>query len=375
MRGLLKKQWLVSGWMLIAVCCGWLPVERPTSSEPDQFFANAKRREASNAEGKLVLRVPGCTAFFIENTKNLAIVASARHCYEFSATTFCETGGGFQTNDGEVGRCLNVLAGDAEHDLVMFRAEFPFVPGPEHTLRASSFRPEVGTRLKMIGYPGDPERRGRLTVTDQCWILQRDAMSPYSTERILDGSARHNCSTYGGNSGGPMILEGSRIVLGLPFTYIPNDFTQNPPDRVESAAFMARMADFIERHRGVLLDAGVVLAQAEDTAAGAYADPTKDKRLFVALSANTDTPEAMISTSNDITDVTVCEGKVEASTCASAATNARQGRLNRPLDNGRLLFVTGSLPLPPVESLIFTVVARNADGVVMGQRTFAIEPN
>lgn len=257
-------KWAVFAVALLHVSCGLLPHNRTIGSDINHFFTNARRREPTDAERNRVIRIPSCTAFFVENTKSQTIVATARHCFEFKETEFCDKGSGFTTNEGVQGRCLNVLAGDSEHDIVLFRAEFPFVPGPERTLRLSGFAPEVGTRLTMIGYPSDPERQGRLTVTDQCWVLQEFANSPYSAKKIFDESARHNCSTYGGNSGGPMLLEGSRIVVGLPFTFIPNDFTPYPADNPKISAHMARVADFVERHRTILTEAGVVAANQDE---------------------------------------------------------------------------------------------------------------
>lgn len=265
MRGMIAGKALILAWSLVSSGCGlWAPAWQ-SSSEPKQFFQNARRRDATDAEGDLVLSLLGCTAFFIENTKNQAIVTTARHCFNFKESEFCANGGTFSTNDGFTGRCLNVLAGDAEHDIVMFRAEFPFLPGPDRTLRPSGFAPDAGTRLKMIGFPTDPERQGRLTVTEQCWILQTSSdRSPLSAKKLLDETARHNCSSYGGNSGGPMMIEGSRIVVGLPFSFIPNDFTLYPGDNVRMSAYMARIADFADRHKSILTDAGVVIANRDE---------------------------------------------------------------------------------------------------------------
>lgn len=113
----------------------------------------------------------------------------------------------------------------------------------------------------------DPEtaRHGRLTTTENCWTLGGTVKSPHNN--ILDVSQYHNCTTYGGNSGGPMYIEGTRVVIGLPFTYIPdywegkanpNAYDRRSPTNLETAAHLALTADFVSVHRTELLTAGIV---------------------------------------------------------------------------------------------------------------------
>ena len=111
----------------------------------------------------------------------------------------------------------------------------------------------------MVGYPADQYRRAKLTTTENCWILQADTASPHS--RHVDRSARHNCTTYGGNSGGPMIAEGSDIALSLPFTSAPGDYRMRDADLVSTSSHMAKMSDFVRAHRSKLVAEGVVIAE------------------------------------------------------------------------------------------------------------------
>jgi hypothetical protein len=350
-----------------AVACGAPYGERQDGAELQQFFENARRREAAGIEREQVVRVPGCTAFFVENRGGSATIASARHCFNYSATSFCKGGGTFTTNDGQKGRCLEVVAGDATHDIVLFKAEMPFTPRREQTLRLAGFVPEVKTRLKMIGYPGDPERRGQLTVTEGCWVLKGDVPSPFADGRTRDPSALHNCSTYGGNSGGPMLIDGTRLAVGLPFTYVPGDFAPNGAENLGTAAHMARMADFVKRNRAALDAAGIVVAEsATDT------DTSSDRDLFVALAERSDAPYAYVSARSAVAQVVVCEGDVSGVACHSGVAGALVANPERTTGDRRL-HATAALVAPAGGARSYTAVGRDAQGGIVSRMVFALE--
>jgi hypothetical protein len=155
------------------------------------------------------------------------------------------------------------VAADRDHDIAVFEANLSYVPSQSRSFRLAAYEPPIGTRLKMIGYPADddPEtaRHGELTTTENCWILSDGLPSPY--DDLRDRSSLHNCSTYGGNSGGPMYVEGELDAVGLPFTYVPDDYHRRDPWDPETAAYMAQMADFVATHRGELEDAGVLISE------------------------------------------------------------------------------------------------------------------
>ena len=56
-----------------------------------------------------------------------------------------------------------------------------------------------------------------------------------------------------------MFREGTRDVIGLPFTYIPNDYSRRSSTDTQTAAHLALMSDFVGVHRQELQAAGIVI--------------------------------------------------------------------------------------------------------------------
>lgn len=222
---------------------------------PYALFKNSVRRDPVWHEAAAVVNVGGCTGFHVTNTAGKHFVMSARHCFKKQATQWCSNGGKFRKPDGEIGTCVRVVAGDTRHDIVLFEGAFPS-PAQVTLSLASTPAPERA-RLQMIGYPADIYRKGKLTVTENCWVLQTNVRSPHAD--LLDTSSRHNCSTWGGNSGGPMILEESTVAIGLPFTYYPGNLNLHDAEMISTAAHLAQMSDFVQTFRTQLESEGVVL--------------------------------------------------------------------------------------------------------------------
>ncbi len=209
------------------------------------YFSNSTRRAATSVEAGHVVRAGKCTAYFVRNSANKVYVGSARHCFGMSANEWCKTGI-FEDGEGNTAACKGVVASDLGRDIVFLEADFK--KPPKQTFRLASFEPPAKSRLVMIGYPCDSDRQCALTVTENCWVIQPGVPSPH--KMMFDRSALHNCMTWGGNSGGPMVLEGQDAVVGLPFTYLPNDLAQSKHADSSSAAHLAEMADFVRAHRG-----------------------------------------------------------------------------------------------------------------------------
>jgi hypothetical protein len=232
--------------------------EEPSSLQ--QFFSNSYvRRDPTLYEASLVLRIEtGCTAFLAENAADKAFVVTAKHCFNSDILDWCLGKGGFQDN-GHTRKCLRVIAWDPGFDIVMFEALMPKTLEKMRTLQLAAYQPEVGTKLLMIGYPADKYRQGKLSVTENCWILKKKSPSPWGIGEFGDMSSKHNCTTYGGNSGGPMIQAGTRIAVGLPFTYYPDYYDLLNSSDLGTAADMAQMLGFVQRHRATLVKEGITI--------------------------------------------------------------------------------------------------------------------
>lgn len=280
-------------WALLAAVSSFsLGCEQPSSNEEreatssNQFFENSVRRDASSAEASRVVQLvtSGCAAFFLENSANKTFLATARHCVEFAITSWCERDGAIVDNDGRRGRCTRIIAADVNRDIAVFEADLAHASTGSSTLRLASYVPKVGTKLIMTGYPADRDpqtaRNGKLTTTHSCWVLSGQVASPYTgyDTNTLDPSALHNCSTYGGNSGGPMYIEGTRDAIGKPFTYLPDDYKRYSATDLSTAAYLALMSDFVKAYRAELTQAQIVISDSPESSGDSpSSDPAPDR--------------------------------------------------------------------------------------------------
>ena len=224
-----------------------------------QFFENSVREDSTSKESKWTLKLQnGCTAFFLKSNNDKAYVATAQHCTGYDIYSWCRMGGIVETHGGTKGYCTKVIAAKPKYDIVVIETNFKKVPGTTNGYELASFDPPLHSRLRMIGHPADKYKQGKLTTTSNCWVLKEDKASIYPY--LFDRSGLHNCTTYGGNSGGPMVLEGTNAVIGLPFTYIPNNYTLNDPWSLKTAAHLAKMSDFVKTHRQALENAKIAIA-------------------------------------------------------------------------------------------------------------------
>jgi hypothetical protein len=259
---------LTAGVLASLSACADVPdaAEKEASTTSHMFFANSERRDATTAEAARVVHVGLCTSFFLENHANKTYLATARHCSNFAVTEWCASDGVVIDNSGAQGKCTRIVAADVNSDVAVFEADIPHASSGDTTLRLSSFIPKVGTRLIMTGYPLDQDptnpRNGKLTTTANCWMLTGTVVSPVlgqDQDAPNDILAQHNCSTYGGNSGGPMYVEGARDVIGLPAIFA-DDFTRRSPTDLSTASYVELTRDFVGIHRAELEAAGVVIA-------------------------------------------------------------------------------------------------------------------
>jgi hypothetical protein len=245
---------------------------RTTDSKPKHFFEQARRREANSEERDLMVHLTGCSSFFVKNSVGKTYLMTAQHCLKGTPPEqWCTEHANHNIPAPESGglsmSCRRVIAWEEKRDIVLLELETkPELAGRGAAL--ARFAPEGPLRLKMVGYPLDGQSNFRTTVTENCWVLQSPVESPHiNTEyQWKDTAARHNCSTYAGNSGGPMLMENTDIVVGLPFTYKPDDFNQYAPFEIDSSAWMALMSEFVEKFYDQLNTAGVIIAQSQPAA-------------------------------------------------------------------------------------------------------------
>lgn len=258
------------------------------------FFKNATRRDPTALERKAIVNVnskSACAGFFVKNRANDFLIATARHCAAYDFEKACKEGGvDIVTSEGYKGQCDSVVAEGREDDMVVFKARLIGAPqkilASIDFLKLSAAPAPRDAPLKVIGFPQDEYRDGRMTVTENCWInggtnvadlltmeelqavLQRREEMGRDAKEDADLAAReefveehaqiefNNCTIYQGNSGGPMTLAGRPIVVGMPYKSVRGVYRLFP----ETAANRSTsMAGFVRRNRLALEQAGVVI--------------------------------------------------------------------------------------------------------------------
>lgn len=262
-----------------------------------QIFEGALRRESlSNDEGRAIVKVSTrkadgssgrCTGFFVKNRDNKPLVATARHCAQYDLTLACKDRRVSITTQfgAHSGVCRKTVVSVDHLDMAIIEVRIPnwrTVSREIDFLELSEQAPRVGTEVKMLGYPGD--RNGQFTITENCAITDgrlvefkdypaADQQAYYvwrgnrpddpevvRRSNLIVGrrDAFNNCSVYGGNSGGPIIISNSNVALGMPTAYWPKMPTPQPSTRSTSMDTTAR---FIRDNRAKLIEEGVVFAQ------------------------------------------------------------------------------------------------------------------
>jgi hypothetical protein len=235
-------------------------------SSTKDFFDNSFRRVATIEEMKPILQVMlnetrKCTGFVVAKEGPLDLFITARHCGKYDMAKWCNKDEGqIQTADGKIkAKCLYVIASDADLECVLLQADKPL---GDKGYRLADFVPKEGASLRMIGYPCDGFAKDisktEPIATENCWVTSNELNEPKiipvkvenKTETKTETSEkkdktensekaettdikktettitepvkptyrtlRHNCTSYGGNSGGPMMREGTDIVYAIP---------------------------------------------------------------------------------------------------------------------------------------------------------------
>lgn len=280
-----------------------------TESAPQQYFRNSRRSHATANDRRGIARVKRldtdkkCTGFFLKSSTTKTFLATAKHClYSLpddanasDATTrnpqfwdidrWCSRGGTAEdVETGATGGCKQggLRVGDSSHDFAIIEMNISRAPGANQDLfgsfRLADFTPAATTPITMLGYPddiSDPslgcEANECLVKTDNCWVVNVDDNSLRSTyaNGDLSRKARHNCTTQFGNSGGPMVMEGTPgVVMGLPASYRQGDNVQHFPD--ENLLPMNLLGEFIAAHRDQLSEIQIVSTAPRSRLAATY---------------------------------------------------------------------------------------------------------
>lgn len=273
--------------------------------EPINFFMQSNRRDLSDKEERLIVRATkkgkesGCSAFFLKNTQGKIYVGTARHCYSHKEEQACNNDEIRILPSGTLknfflGTCKRLVAGSIKDDFFIMEVNILDSTGAPASqeltsqiqkyyvpLVLTSYAPPAYFPLKMLGYPSDDVRKSRPTVSENCYVqpdntktaiqaVPEDQRDPrylkwLNEKRPLDPETksleiRHramNCSVYGGNSGGPIIIENSYDLLGLPSSYAPGLYNKIPESY--SVAF-EEIKSFVDRNLSQIQDNGLVIS-------------------------------------------------------------------------------------------------------------------
>lgn len=189
------------------------------------FFPNSLRRPplkgetAINAIAKLDM---GCTGFYLSNSADKVLLMSARHCTKYQPKEWCKAGGkATDQADGTTRTCKDTVFFDGKSDIVIYEFSGAKINSND-TFALSNFHPKIDTRVMTYGYPVDSFAQKGLNIVENCWIVDFAPKNTVDSRKhyLSDSHFSHNCTTFGGNSGGPMVIEGTYIVVGIPALYI-----------------------------------------------------------------------------------------------------------------------------------------------------------
>jgi V8-like Glu-specific endopeptidase len=266
------------------------------NSHARMIFENVERTDATDEEKATVLmHQGGCTGFWPANKTDRLLAATAKHCLAGKTPKeACDAKMEFYSNYGDTFICKKVLVEHKKNDTFIVEVEqkhkwlsYSF---KKRTLLLTKVFPFFGIPLTMVGYPGD--LKGKLTTTKDCHITgwYRSVLS-----RAYDVAVEHNCSTWGGNSGGPIFLEGTNRVVGVPGAYMAGQKTAYKKYDGSNQTFYEDIGLFIENNRKVLEAEGIEYQElsADQSAALTFKNtsvlPADEFKLFVkdAIDART----------------------------------------------------------------------------------------
>lgn len=277
----------------------------PKSSAPPPLvhkvymFENSTRRDATLEELKpIVYFNSGCAGFFVKNKNNKPYIMTARHCYEFAFEHYCSNDQVLlysfaDSSKVKYGKCKTPIIHSYTDDAVIFEAEFEddFKVPTESAYRLASKNPPACSKLQLVGFPGDSQRQRLPTVSENCWSqsehstpvqdVPQEAETQQKEQESLEeywdahpqmlqamyqlsiSQGLHNCSVYGGNSGGPLKIEGQQIAVGLPFQYLAVENVTHP---ASSGTVYEAFSGFVQKHKALIEHYGIETVENYPTA-------------------------------------------------------------------------------------------------------------
>lgn len=295
---------LISSLQNTAFANEWVDLLHDTN-----FFENSARRDLTEEEEKIIVRAVkkgrtgGCTGFFVANTKDKFLLATARHCYNYKINEACSSDQIRVLPSGKmhgrfVGSCQKVAVASEKDDIAIVELNILDTneqPASQELLQEvkqfytrlnlAAYEAPVWFRLKMLGYPSDEGRKSQATVSENCWMMPENSKiavqaipeadrdqrfkdwqrnRPQDTEEQRQINAKlkmklrkYNCSVYGGNSGGPILMSNTLDFIGMPRTYYPGLYNTIPKTYSHN---LEETVGFIQNNQQAILDNGIVLS-------------------------------------------------------------------------------------------------------------------
>lgn len=230
---------------------------------------NSRRRLATPEEVTNIYRLKTfggntCTAFAVQNADKKPIIFTARHCMNYKPSEWCKEVAEISSADGrEIYKCQEIIFNPLDSDFAAMLLDKPL---PSEGFQVANFDPAAGQRLQTIGFPSDWYAKSLQgpVVTENCWLAQgsRRPIDVVVPMKPIPMALPHTCATYGGNSGGPMILENSNIVVGLPASFWKSATIRS----MHETASMYPTKDVITKHMDFMTNQRISLVSADPKA-------------------------------------------------------------------------------------------------------------
>jgi V8-like Glu-specific endopeptidase len=250
-------------FLLLLVGCKFVTSQSDEASEIKFLNENSRRRLATAAESASIFRLKTyggntCTAFAVQNADKRPIIMTARHCMNYTAKDWCQKVGEIKSADGNVTyNCKEIIFDPQDSDFAAMELDKQI---PSEGYMLANFDPAGGRRLQMIGFPADwyGKSLGGTVVTENCWMAN-SVREPANVDTIITphpDALSHNCATYGGNSGGPMLSESTNLVVGLPASFWRSE-------KIRSSYETAKMyptIDMLKKHKDFIISTKIKTA-------------------------------------------------------------------------------------------------------------------